>query len=833
MGDESPSWATGDGYDGQREGYDELLGAAGAVRSHWRPLVNALDQLGRPEVRSRAESARRFLHENGVTYNVYSDAQGLERTWPLDPLPLLLPAAEWAHLEAGLIQRTRLLSAILTDLYGPQRLLQTRRLPPALVHANPGFLREARGVVPAGKLPLVLHAVDLARARDGRWWALADRTQAPSGAGYALVNRLAISRAFPDEFRDFHVQRLAAFFQVVRDTLRSLAPANRDHPNVVLLTPGPHNEAYFEHAYLARYLGFPLVEGGDLTVRERRVFIKTLEGLRQVDVILRRVDDNFCDPLELRPDSYLGVPGLMEAARAGHVALANPLGSGLVEAPALLAFLPPLCRELLGEKLLLPSVATWWCGQPHERTHVEAHLEEMVVKRAFPAGSGEPWFGQKMAPHQRADLFAQIQRAPHLFVGQEQVALSTAPVLLDERFEARPLVLRAFICATLEGWQVMPGGLTRVAGGTNRPVVSTQSGGSSKDTWVLAAGPVNPVSLLQPAEPVIRLERRASEVPSRVADNFFWLGRYTERLEDTIRLLRTGVSRLTGEAAASPPPELPAWGRLLGELGLFPIPAPSEDRPIPIEKHLLLLIYQADRVGGVREGLNRVRQTAFVLRDRFTADTWRILNRLQADAHARPGRLPTIESVALLNTLILDLSAFNGMAMENMTRGHGWRFLDLGRRLERALRLLHLLQAASRLDPSGVGLLEPVLETADSVMTHRRRYFARPQWSGVLDLLLADESNPRSLAFQLSVLQAEVAELPPVERPEAGLREPTLLARAITRLQAADVLVLGQAEADGPAGGLIRLLSDLAADLGAVSDALTRHYFIHATPRVS
>ena len=828
MGNDSTAWAAGAGYELRAEGYDELLGAAGAVRSHWRPLVEALDQLGRPEVRSRAESARRFLHENGVTYNVYSDAKGLERTWPLDPVPLLLPPAEWAQLEAGLIQRTRLLSAVLTDLYGPQRLLQTGRLPAALVHANPGFLRAARGVVPAGGVPLFLHAVDLARARDGRWWALADRTQAPSGAGYALVNRLAISRAFPEEFRDFHVQRLAAFFQVVRTTLRSLAPFNRDQPNVVLLTPGPHNEAYFEHAYLARYLGFPLVEGGDLTVRDRRVFIKTLEGLRPVDVILRRVDDHFCDPLELRPDSYLGVPGLMEAARAGNVALANPLGSGLVEAPALLAFLPPLCSELLGEKLLLPSVATWWCGQPHERAHVEKHLEEMVVKRAFPAQSGEPWFGQKMPPRQRAALLAQIQRAPHQFVGQEHVALSTAPVLLEDHFEPRPLVLRAFICATRGGWQVMPGGLTRVAAGTNRPVVSTQSGGSSKDTWVLASGPVDPVSLLHPAEPIIRLERRASEVPSRVADHFFWLGRYTERLEDSIRLLRTGVSRLTGEAAASPPPELPVLARLYCELGLFPVADPAL-----IEKHLLLLIYQKDRAGGAREGLNRVRQTAFVLRDRFTADTWRILNKLQADAQIRPGRLPTIESVALLNTLILDLSAFSGMAMENMTRGHGWRFLDLGRRLERALRLLQLLQAASRLDPGGVELLEPLLDTADSVMTHRRRYFARPQWSGVLDLLLADESNPRSVAFQLGVLQAEVAELPPVESLAAGPRESELLIRAMTRLQAADILELGQAEADGPPAALIRLLNDLALDLWAVSNALTHHYFVHATARVS
>src|SRR5262249_13424594 len=287
--------------------------------------------------------------------------------------------------------------------------------------SNPAFLRPCHGIERKGTPPLFLHAVDLGRSPDGRWWVLADRTQAPSGAGYALVNRLALSRAFPDEFRDCRVQRLAGFFQGVGRGLRAMAPLNRDNPTVVLLTPGAYNEAYFEHAYLARYLGFPLVEGGDLTVRDRRVFIKTLEGLRPVDVILRRVDDVFCDPLELRGDSILGVPGLVEAARAGNVALANPLGSGVVETPALLAFLPGLCRRLLGEELKLPSVATWWCGQERERDHVLAQLGERVIKRAFPSGAGEPIFGGQLGPEQLEFLLSEIRSNPHAFVGQERI----------------------------------------------------------------------------------------------------------------------------------------------------------------------------------------------------------------------------------------------------------------------------------------------------------------------------------------------------------------------------------------------------------------------------
>jgi uncharacterized circularly permuted ATP-grasp superfamily protein/uncharacterized alpha-E superfamily protein len=808
--------------------YDEMLEAAGSPRSHWLPLICALGRLGREELLSRSETARRFLRENGVTYNVYGDAQGVERTWELDPLPLLISPSEWSQLEAGLIQRTHLLSLVLGDLYDGQRLLHEQRLPPPLVFANPSFLRPCCGIQPLRNIRLFLHAVDLTRGPDGQWWVLADRTQAPSGAGYAVVNRIALSRVFPEEFRECRVQRLASFFQVARDTLRSLAPVNRDNPNVVLLTPGAYNETYFEHAYLARYLGLPLVEGGDLTVRERRVYIKTLEGLRPVDVILRRVDDVYCDPLELSEGSVLGVPGLVEAARAGQVAVANPLGSGLVETPALLAFLPVLCRHLLGEELKLPSVATWWCGHTRERQYVAEHLPELVIKRAFPSASNEPFFGRALDAEQREALLAELHAWPQGFVGQQQLALSTAPTWGQDRLRPRSLVLRVFVCATGDGYRVMPGGLTRVSLTEGGQVVSTQSGGSSKDTWVLSDGPVSTLTLLKPPAPVVRIERRASEVPSRIADNLFWLGRYTERLEDTIRLLRVAISRLAGESVAEAPPELTALMQMLALLELVPASA-AEQISIPkVEKHLLLLIYQANRIGSVREVLNRLRHNAFVVRDRFTADTWRIFNRLQMDARVRPGRIPVTESLALLNTLILDLSAFNGMAMENMTRGHGWLFLDIGRRLERALHLLTVLRAALKVDPAGQFLLEPMLEMADSVMTYRRSYYARPQLSGVLDLVLMDNTNPRSLAFQLGALAGHASDLPATSESPAPGRPQKLLKQAIRRLRSGDLRSASKAKQVKASPELDAWLEGLLTDLRAASDALTLHYFTHA-----
>jgi uncharacterized circularly permuted ATP-grasp superfamily protein/uncharacterized alpha-E superfamily protein len=808
--------------------YDEMVSGPNMPRPHWLPLVDAMGRLGHDELQSRTDTAQRFLRENGVTYNVYGDSQGFERTWQLDPLPLLVSPEEWRRIEAGLVQRTHLLSLILADLYDGQRLLHEYHLPPALVFANSAFLRPCCGIQPRRNIRIFLHAVDLTRGPDGQWWVLADRTQAPSGAGYALVNRIALSRVFPDEFRDCRVQRLASFFQVARDTLRSLAPAHRDNPNVVLLTPGAYNETYFEHAYLARYLGLPLVEGGDLTVRDRRVFIKTLEGLRPVDVILRRVDDSYCDPLELREGSVLGVPGLVEAVRAGQVSIANPLGSGLVETPALLAFLPALCKHILGEPLKLPSVATWWCGQKPQAQYVTEHLDELVVKRAFPGSSNEPFFGRTLDPDQREALLEELRAAPQSFVGQQQLALSTAPAWNEGCLTPRPLVLRAFVCATGEGYRVMPGGLSRLSLTKESTIVSTQSGGSSKDTWVLSDGPVSTVTLLKPAAPVVRIERRASEVPSRIADNLFWLGRYTERLEDTVRLLRVAVARLAGESVAEAPPELTALMEMLASLHLVPSPAGEQISIAKAEKHLLLLIYQANRLGSVREVLNRLRHNAFVVRDRFTADTWRIFNRLQLDARVRPGRIPVTESLALLNTLILDLSAFNGMAMENMTRGHGWLFLDIGRRLERALHLLAILRAALHVDPSGQFLLEPVLEIADSLMTYRRSYYARPQLSGVLDLLLLDETNPRSLAFQLQTLASHAAELPATAESPAPGRPQKMLKHAIKLLRAGNLRTLPSAKATQASPELHALLNGLVTDLRAASDALTLHYFTHA-----
>jgi len=807
--------------------YDEMLAGPGVLRPHWETFIRALDAMGAEELPRRWEHARRTIRENGVTYNVYGDPRGTNRPWELDTIPLLIPAEEWRALEEGLIQRARLLNFIVADLYGRQDLLSEGHLPPGLVFANPAFLRPCHGFPVPGSIYLHHLAVDLARSSDGQWWVLSDRTQAPSGTGYALENRVVLSGTFPDLFRDCQVKRLASFFRAFRDTLSSAALPRTGNPRIVILTPGPFNETYFEHSYLARYLGFTLVQGSDLTVRENRVFLKTLEGLQPVDVILRRLDDSFCDPLELRGDSFLGVAGLVEAVRAGNVVVANALGSGLVETASIMPFLPGLCARFLGEPLRLPSVATWWCGQEEAQRYVVDHLDQIVVKPAFPSLGMEPVFGRELTSDQRNKLVERIRLRPHAFVGQEQVALSTAPVWINDQLQPRSIVMRAYLVATGDTYLVMPGGLTRMSLGPDTSVVSMQRGGGSKDTWVLSSVPVDKFSLLAPPDQPVELKRSTNDLPSRVADNVFWLGRYAERAENTARLLRTILTRLTGEARASERTEL----RLLVQLYGCLRPAqealadvPKGDLARELEQELFSTIFDEARAGSLRDTMQQINRVAAGVRDRLSTDTLRILSQLAVRSRPR-GYVPLGDMLSPLNRSIITLVAFRGIEMENITRGPGWRFLNIGRRLERSAHLTQLLRGLLvSYSPDCSPLLEMLLEVADSSMTYRSRYFTTLQPEPVLDLLMADENNPRSLAFQLADLGEHFNHLPRL-KSQALDREEKIIRESLNRIRESDIYALCQADADHFRPRLAELLCAVATMLPSVSNAITHGYF--------
>jgi len=805
---------------GYAAGSDEMVDGDGVLRPHWRPFVKLLDALGPAELGRRWDQARSLIHENGITHNVYGDPHGLDRPWSLDFIPLLIAAREWDRISAGLAQRARLLDRLLADLYGPGESIAGGVLPPDLVYANPGFLRACHGLKPPAGRWLHLYAADLVHRSDGGVEVLSDRTQAPSGAGYTLENRIVLSRVLPSVFRECRVRRLAPFFASLRDSLASLGPVHRESPRVVLLTPGPYNETYFEHVYLARYLGYTLVQGNDLTVRDARVYLKTLSGLHPVDVILRRVDDGFCDPVELYPHSFLGVPGLIQAAREGNVAIANALGSGVLQGPGFLPFLPDLCRRLLGEELLLPSVRTWWCGDPSSRTYVLDNLATLVIKPALPTTGTDPVFGAELSRAELEDLAARIRMRPLEYVAQERSMMRSAPALADEGISPRRFTVRAHLAIQGDGYAVMPGGLTRIPWSSESLIVSLQKGGGSKDTWILADAPVQETTLLaSPLEPV-PLSRGGGDLPSRIADDLFWLGRYVQRAESLVRTGRSALSRLIDVSGVEARVAARALIRSLG----------GGDGGASPDADLANALFGNTGGIGLRSTTASIYRLARLLRDRISVDAWRILQGIEREVsrfQIDPVD-PCLGLPDLLDGLVASFAAFSGQSIDSMTRGEGWRFLDLGHRLERAISVSRLLRdtlAATAEDEAP--LLEAVLEVCDSSITYRRRYLTRLEAHALVDLLVADESNPRAVAYQIAEMLGHLHALP---RENAHPREATDRQRALklrASLQLAD-LTAACTPVGGRRAGLESLLSEVLAELVQLSEGIAEIYFTHS-----
>ena len=807
--------------------YHELLDAQGQVRPHWRRLLDQLQRSTPAQLQQRQATLARQIQENGVTYNVYADPEGADRPWELDLLPNLIPADEWQQIAAGVAQRAGLLNAVLADLYGPQQLLAEGLLPSELVFGHDNFLWPCQGVQPPGGTFLHLYAVDLARAPDGRWWVTADRTQAPSGAGYALENRQILSRAFPELYRDLRVQYLAGFFRTLQDTLARQAPVDGgETPLVVLLTPGRFNESYFEHLYLARQLGYPLVEGSDLTVRDAKLYLKTLAGLRRVHAVLRRLDDDYCDPLELRTDSALGVPGLLEAVRQGNVLVANALGSGVLESPGLPGFLPAIAEKLLGEELLLPSIASWWCGEAPVLDEALDKLDELLVRPSFPSQSFAPVFARDLDEVQRSALAERIRSRPYAYVAQARAQLSQAPVWLAEEggLASRAIGMRVFAVASAEGYRVLPGGLTRVAADADAEVVSMQRGGASKDTWVLGERHPGgePWQWLRPLG-VADLVRSDPYLPSRVVENLFWFGRYGERCEDSARLLRILLQRYVDDD--DDPQALQAALALAEGLGLLPGAAGGS-----LQARLQQALFGADWPTSLRANLQRLQWAAGSVRGKLSQANWQALVELQREAQALEGQPADFgELLDFLDRLLMSLAALSGFALDDMTRDDGWRFLMIGRCIERLQFLCEsvagLLRSHAAQDQSA---LEWLLELGNSIITYRTRYLAAPQLIPVLDLLLLDEQNPHAVLFQLRQL------LRSLERLEEGFdfhAGPTLgeLASKLAafRLGSLESPLFGSSGQRAVLGGLADLLLQIAEVSGRVSDQLALRFFVH------
>ena len=820
------------------EGWDECRGPDGSLRPAWQRFFDSAPAL-RDDAAAAFERHRtaiaQQIRSDGVTHNLHVEEgdRSAARPWSLEALPLIVEAADWAVIERGVVQRARLLSAMLADTYGPQRLLQSALLPPALVFRHSGYLRALHGVAPVGGMHLHIVAFDLARGPDGRWWVISQRTQSPSGLGYVLHNRLMVSRLFPEAFREMRVQHFASSYRRLLDTVQQQAGdiaarlGDGNQPRVALLTPGPYSETYFEHAYLARYLGLPLVEGADLTVRGERLFLRTVEGLQPVHALLRRLDDDYCDPLELRPDSALGVPGLVQVLRAQNLALANALGSGFLESSAVQGFLPGISQSLLGEDLALPSLPTWWCGEPAAWAAVRGDLRGRVLRSAV-SRSGN--VAQRIEADERLAMAQRIDADPGAYTVQGHLASSRAAIALPGgALSARPAMLRVYAMAdATDRWHLLPGGLTRVA--TRAPLsVSMGQGGTSLDTWVLTDGPVDTFSMLQQRLSVADLAARRPPVASRTAENLFWLGRYSERTEQFVRLARAALDLVDGDDAV-PVPLLAALSRLVEAQGLVPAGTPGADRSVALfERNLLAAL--AQREAGIGAALQSLARVTGALRDRLSPEQWGLVRRMgdsfQASFAPDAGGVPTpAQAVPALQRLTLQLAAMTGAQTDRMTRDHGWRLLSVGRLIERlagmAATLATLLEAFDERGGSTAST-ELLLDLFDSRITFRARYQRHEDLLALADLLVQDDTNPRAFAGTLRRLRTELGKLPSGEPVASALR--SLLPLEGAGLSLAE---LAAGSEGAMRGRLVELALQLGAAAAALSDAVGHHYFAHA-----
>lgn len=847
--------------------YDELRSDDGSLRPVWQAFA---DHLGAPldELTRRQGLLAHQIQEDGITYNVYNAQGGPSRPWSLEPLPLIIPAEDWHALEQGVAQRAGLLNRVLQDVYGEQSVLKDALLPSALVLGHPSYLRGLQGVEPIGGIYLHMVAFDLVRGPDGAWWVVSQRTQAPSGLGYVMQNRLIVSRLFPEAYRAMSVQHLAKGYRRLLDTMTELAAtcAGGQAPRLALLTPGPYNETYFEHAYLARYLGLPLVEGGDLVVRDEGLFLKTVQGLEPIHGLLRRLDDDFCDPLELRSDSHLGVPGLMQAVRAGKVVLSNALGTGFLESPAVHGFLPALSRKLLGEELDLPSLPTWWCGERAAWQDVRDDLNGRVIRPSYPhvgtPGFGSPALrqnfdaviGRSLTPSALKSWRERIDHDPAAYTVQRFVPYPQAPVWSGGSLSMRGASLRVYALADGRGgWQVLPGGMTRIATRDAGPV-SMQLGGSSLDTWVLTDESVDTFSMLPSSIKPEELMQRQRPVASRTGENLFWMGRYTERTEQQLRLMQTLVSLQSSDDDLHD-----AVSRLLSDLalanGLVPPGTPSlSQSPRVFERAALdALVDTSAKHGAYSLGYNLscLAHSAQSLRERLSPEHARLLRALGSDfqqrmakaiqpaaveadeeevsedelpSKAHPPSKPHSLTLAhdAFEHLGMQLAAVTGAQTDRMTRDPGWRLLTVGRLIERLTGYAGLLKAFWENDalqhPQGFDL---VLDLFDSTITFRARFQRRLEVPALIALLVMDETNPRALACVLRRLRNELVKL-----PVRGSSHDDMLALLPHEGVGATLTELCDPETGSEA--VLNLLNRLI-DVGwRLSDEVGRRYFAHA-----
>ncbi len=819
------------------QSYGELLDEDGKVRPHWETFFETYSRLGEEEINSRNTDTLRLLRENGVTYNIYGDPNGLNRPWKLDNIPFLISKEEWTSIETGLSQRAQLLNLILEDIYGERKLIKEGILPMELIYNHAGFLRPCSGIHQRGKHQLILYSADIAKSTKGKIWVVNDRTQAPSGSGYALENRTTMTRVIPELFNGLKVRHLSPYFNALRNGLNEIAPHRNLNPRIVILTPGSSNETYFEHSYLSSHLGFTLVQGNDLIVKDNYVWLKTMGGLERVDVILRRVDDIYCDPLELKADSQLGIPGLLQCVRSGNVSLANPLGSSVLENPGLMPFLQLISRYFLNEDLILPTIASWWCGQPRELQYVLENMKTLVIKKIHRAATGSSSIdGASLSNSQLEKCKQQIRLNPSLYVGQEKVEISLSPSLIEGRIVPQKVLFRSFLVSNQNDYVAMSGGLVRSSADAANFLISSQTGGFSKDAWIISPEPGRVVNVLKET-PESAVETYNDMLPSHAAENLFWVGRYTERILGNARFLRTVMQFLAEGNKLITDINRQTERSLLEAFTKYSYTIPGfvgEDTDVLFAdpwKELKDVLFNEKRAGGIKYNFLQFHKAIHEVRDHWSTDTWRVIRGMEEGLQngiplSHHGHLQMIHT---LDNLITSIVAFIGLNRESISREQGWIMLDVGRKIEQSLLVITMLRTnlvKKYSEQVEYNLQQSVLMSNEGLVNYRYKYRRPLQNLLVIDLLLFDPNNPRSLTYQVVRLKSYLQNLPKNNVGKSLTEYERLILEADTLLKLADKTELAISDDEGYTNleiFLSRLFQILSAIPGVISKAFFKH----------
>ena len=821
---------------------DEMFTPDNGIKPYWNKLLTEFDKLGVNGLMARQKDIDWLLSENGVTYNVYNDPKGMHRPWNLNVVPFLLHQNEWKTIETGLKQRAELLNLVLKDIYGERNLIKNGIVPYEVIYGHRGFLRQCAGIeYPTDKF-LSMYAAELARGTDGRLWIVNDRAEAPSGMGYALENRSTTSRILPEMYGKMNVKRLSGFFKDLNKMLINASPVKKENPNIVILTPGSRNETYFEHAYLSSFLGYPLVQGNDLVVRDGFLWMKSLQGLKRIDVVLRRVDDAYTDPLELREDSHLGVAGLLDVVRRKNVSIINPVGSGVIENPGLIPFMPAIAKYFLNESLILPQIASWWCGQEQEKKYVLDNLSQLVIKKIDRTNRESIHFAEFMTSSELNVLKKEIERSPYSYVAQEKISFSTAPNLVQGTIESRNLVTRAFCIASDKGYSVMPGGLVRVAPDSKTVRVSNQRGGTSKDFWILEDLPIKEDKNRQWQNRSPIAISGLNDLPSLTAENLYWAGRYVGRTLVISRFIRMVIRQIALVQNRNEKPDsvkLQVLFKAVTHLtGTYPgFAEKTTEGKLAMEnpmEEMLSVILDKNRPGSLAHTIEMFSNSYYAIRNLWSSDMWRVFENIQKlwqnfqdDKDRSVNKI-----IKVLNQLITRLIAFMGLIEESILVQQGLLLYFIGLQLEQSMLTISKCRSLLTIkfeEQVEYDLLEYLLTSHESLNIYRYSYRSFIQLENVLDLVVLDLEYPRSLTFMLNRIQKDIARLPHSQEDHSLSNYQKYIFEAFSKLRLAESSKLAKtkSESDFFREDIDTLLEELSDLLYKTSQTITSTYFNH------